>query len=414
LKSQKKVNRLVLGTALAALAILSGCDKDGYKLAFSHHLHVTENGVACSDCHGKMTEGRFAAPGHTACKECHGDWIETKEIGANTCGMCHKVKDLKKLPKSEYAKPVSNAVSKVGGVFRHTDALSNRCAECHGYLMDKKLSGVPQMTRGDKIRIREHAHRSGLDCSACHVDMDPRTPPASHRQNWTRRHGALGMQPDKACGVCHREESCRECHQVTKPASHNNLWRLKTHGIQAAWDRERCLVCHQQESCDACHASTPPQSHNGDWLRRNHCNNCHPSQSTGTGCTVCHKTNLESHPNPHSAGWLKQHCNRCHEPEVQNCGACHGFTTLDAHPNPHSVGWEDRHCYACHPGTPAADQCAVCHPGGNSLLVHQSFWPPFHNRFGGSVDVSICYECHEPGSAAVRSRQVRPKAGVPR
>ncbi|MEI8140664.1 MAG: cytochrome c3 family protein [bacterium] len=460
----------ILFVAISVLAViaLSGCNKeDDYKLAFSHNLHVADNGMACADCHGKLADGRFAVPTHASCKDCHEEWVESKKIDAKTCGMCHKIKDLRELSLDKPAKMASQA----SGMFVHTAALTNRCVDCHGLLMEKKLERVPEMTRKAKVGMREEAHRWGMDCAACHVDLDPKTPPKNHQQNWTRRHGALGTEPDNACGVCHREESCRECHQVTMPASHNNLWRLKTHGTQGAWDRARCLVCHQQDSCDACHADTRPQSHKAGW-DRSHCFSCHTSKGTGTGCVVCHETDISSHPNPHLAGWRDQHCNSCHigTPEAEQCGVCHeggasianhpnphrggwrqqhctschpgspdaqqcsvchgsslaaghsnphaagwrtqhcqnchagpeaagcavcheGVTSLANHPDPHSAGWRDRHCFSCHVGTPAADECAACHSGGNSVLVHQSTWPSTHNRFGAQGN---CSYCHRP------------------
>ena len=280
--------------------------------------------MVCVDCHGKMADGRFVLPAHAACKECHGDWIETKDISTNTCGKCHKVKDLQALA----SVASTNAPEEISGsLFVHTSALSNRCADCHGALIDKKLDHVPEMTRAVRVGIREKAHQWGLDCSACHLDLDRKTPPPSHRLAWKERHGAKGSLPDNACGVCHTHESCRECHQTTKPVSHNNLWRLKTHGTQAAWDRARCLVCHQQDSCAACHKETPPQSHTAGWLRN--------------------------------------------------------------------------HCYNCHVGSSAQNSCEFCHAGGNSVLLHESFWPDFHNR--SPYFINHCYACHFPGGA-VRSR----------
>src|ERR1035437_1861227 len=404
--------------ALILLAILlAGCNKENdYKLAFSHNLHVTENGIACTDCHGKMTAGRFAAAGHTACKECHGDWIETKEISANTCGMCHKAKDLKKLPNVEYAKPASNAVSQVGSVFRHSDALTKRCAECHGTLLDKKLKLVPELTHKEKVRIRDQAHSWGMSCTACHENMDRKTPPPSHSQNWTRRHGTMGTQPDNACGVCHSKESCRECHQVTMPASHNNLWRLKTHGMQAAWKRERCLVCHQEDSCTACHASTRPQSHNAGWAK-NHCQNCHPSRSTGTGCTLCHATGISSHPNPHPAGWLNAHCNNCHPGTVaaEPCSVCHGWSGIGSHPSPHKGDWLNAHCNNCHPGSSdPQQQCGTCHGVtglGSHPNPHKAGWLNQHcnNCHPGSSDAQQCGLCH--GVTGMSSHPNPHKAG---
>ena len=456
---------LILASSLSML-LSAGCNKEeSYKLAFSHNLHVTENGMACADCHGKLNEGRFAVPTHASCKECHEDWVTAKTIDAKTCGMCHKIKDLKELSLDKPGKMTAQA----NGVFMHSAALTNRCADCHGTLFDKKVTRIPEMTRKVKLEIRERAHKWGMDCAACHVNMDAKTPPPNHSQNWTRRHGELGTQPDNVCGVCHRDESCRECHQVTRPASHNNLWRLKTHGMQGAWDRARCLVCHQQDSCDACHAETRPLSHNAGW-KQNHCLNCHVSKGTGSGCTVCHETDIGSHPNPHAAGWRSQHCNNCHAgPQAEQCGVCHeggaslanhpnphgagwkmqhctschpgspdsqqcsvchggslaeghvnphvagwrsqhcnnchagseaagcgvcheGVTSLANHPDPHSAGWRERHCFSCHEGTPSADQCAVCHPGGNNTQVHSSFWPVFHNH----MNTKNCGFCHQP------------------
>ena len=426
------MNRTYVGMVLLAVSILvAGCDKEGRKLVFNHSLHVQDNGMACADCHGKSKEGRFAVAGHDACRDCHGDWLDEKKIEEATCGKCHKVKNLK----SELA-ALTAAYEKVPGapearLFAHTDALSNRCAECHGNLMDKKLVTVPPMNRAAKLEIRDRVHVSGVNCLACHVDMNPGTPPPSHKFEWTQRHGILSGKDEKACTVCHSEPSCRECHQVTQPASHNNLWRLKTHGLQAAWNRTKCLVCHEEDSCTTCHQETRPQSHNAGW-RDNHCFQCHTSKERGTGCALCHEGTIDTHPNPHAAGWRSSHCNTCHpgSPETANCRVCHGgdlvaghsnphpagwvnqhcnnchpgseaqkcsqchegVTSLATHPNPHSVGWREKHCFTCHPGS-SANECSPCHPGGNSVLIHQGFWPPVHNRFGDRAD---CHYCHEP------------------
>lgn len=420
---------LVATGGVAALVVASGCDKDKKpKLVFSHPLHVQDNGMACGDCHGKLQDGRFALAKHEACKDCHGDWIDTKEIKETTCGKCHKVKALQPDLNALEQPSASTSSNQVARVFRHSEGLTNRCVVCHAALMDKKQVTVPMLTRADKLAIRDSAHRSGESCAVCHQDMDTRTPPPSHRMDWTHRHGAYGRQPDAVCSVCHSATSCRECHQVTEPASHNNLWRLQTHGINAAWDRTRCLVCHQEEFCTACHAETAPQSHSAGWRDR-HCFQCHTSKERGTGCALCHEGTIETHPNPHPAGWrsshctschvgspeagqcavchgssshvdphpagwIDQHCNNCHPgPESQVCGQCHnGVTSLANHPDPHAVGWRKSHCFSCHPGSASAS-CTACHPGGNSVLVHQSFWPAVHNRFGDRV---TCTYCHEP------------------
>ena len=361
--------RQTLGTALvllAGLVMLSGCDPDKRTLAFSHNLHVKENGMACADCHGSGAEGRYILPTHKSCSDCHSDWIDTKTINEKTCGKCHKQKDPKDLA-YPVATAQTNSASMARGIFVHTAVLSNRCADCHGAILDPKVKVVAPLTPGDRIKIRTQAHAWGMDCKACHADLNRDTPPPSHQENWTKRHGALGAQSDNACGQCHREQACRDCHQVTKPQSHNNLWRLKTHGMEASFDRARCLVCHQQDSCTACHETTSPTTHTAGW-RDNHCKNCHTSTSGGggTGCAVCH-------------------------PNV-------GIGS--SHPDPHGPGWRQQHCFSCHEGSPETQQCAVCHAGATGGLqqIHHGFWPSVHNRFyGQNVD---CYYCHMPASAA--------------
>ncbi len=264
-----------------------------------------------------MDEGRFSRPTHRVCKECHEEWIETQKIGPETCGKCHAANDVKALPPAAESAPPADTSRKV---FVHTGALTNRCLDCHGSFMDKKLGYVPDMTRAEKVKIRNQAHQWGLACTSCHAEMDPKTPPPNHRTNWTRLHGALGTQPDNACGTCHGAEACQTCHEVTKPASHNNLWREKVHGLQASFDRSRCLVCHRQDSCEACHEGNRPQSHNANWRRG--------------------------------------------------------------------------HCWSCHDDSAAPNQCAVCHPGGNNVMLHQKYWPPSRHENKDPVKLSNCRSCH--------------------
>ncbi len=367
---------LVLGGAV-------GCDDEQkYVLNFSHKNHVEEYEVACADCHGEVTGGAFASPGHAACFDCHEDWMDTDKVSEKTCGECHKERDLKEL--SALEAPESTAVE--AGVFVHTAALSNRCADCHGGVLTEESFRVPEMKRGDRRRIREAAHQWGLDCTACHENMDPTTPPPSHDLNWERRHGGYSVENKNLCGLCHAEQSCRECHQETMPTSHNNLWRLKTHGMEAAWDRARCQVCHEEDSCTACHADTRPQSHNANW-EKTHCLQCHPSDATGTGCSFCHEGGLDAHPDPHPMNWESAHCRNCHagSPEAEQCKICHEGAGLDTHPNPHSAGFERNHCGSCHNGISGVS-CAACH-GGDLLEDHP-------NPHSSSFERNHCSSCH--------------------
>jgi hypothetical protein len=408
--------------ALAPLACLlvSGCDKDDYGLIFSHAQHVTEFEMSCEDCHGPLGPEGFTTLSHASCSDCH-DETEAEEISSTTCGLCHREKNPEELIAPAGA---------MSGAFVHTAGLEGRCNDCHGGIMEEELDRVPLLGRRDVLRLREDSHAQGMACTLCHVDMDPDVAPADHEQDWMRRHGLLGVLDDAACGACHAEDSCRECHSVMMPSDHNNLWRLKTHGVVSYWDRERCVLCHESDACDNCHQTVRPRSHHAGWnkthcyqchidsaggggcavchqdgladghpnphpagYRSRHCDSCHPGTPEAEQCTLCHEGGFEAHPNPHSAGWTRRHCDSCHpdNPQSRECRLCHD-TTVETHPNVHGPGWRDRHCFGCHQDASRND-CATCHPGGNSVLVHQGFWPPVHDRFGDQAD---CYVCHRP------------------
>ena len=386
--------------ALSAV-LLAGCDDEEqqYSLYFSHENHVNEYDAACSDCHGESEGGRFARPGHDSCVDCHEDWIDTEKITEKTCGQCHKARDLEELAGGE----PPDARILPGGEFIHTEALAERCTECHGDLFGEKLYDVPSLDRAARVRIRDMAHGWDMACTDCHVDLDPETAPLSHDLNWERRHGTYGIEADNACAMCHTEQSCRDCHAETMPESHTLLWKNKTHGIEAGWDRERCQVCHEEDSCTACHQEVRPVSHNAAW-RKNHCLNCHSSESTGTGCALCHEVSgPDSHPNPHDANWETAHCRSCHNgtPQGDTCNICHVDAGLDNHPNPHRGGYERSHCNSCHEGsTLYGVSCEACH--GDDLLgghpnPHQPGFARSHCSSchdGATVNGVSCERCH--------------------
>ncbi len=337
-----KMTRIIQFITCAALvAFLSGCDEDEerYQLRFSHYLHVTENEMGCDECHGEPGQPDFNTITHDTCLDCH-DEPEAEEISADTCGICHQEKQVSLFEASaspaeaaagegEEAETAAapaeaeEAAAPAQSVFVHTEALAEKCADCHDYLLDEELETVPVLGRDDIVDIRNQAHMSGQECSTCHVDMDPMIAPASHDMAWHRRHGQFAMQPDASCSVCHTQDNCMDCHSVMQPASHNNIFRTRTHGIIAATDRNSCMVCHLEDSCTSCHTSTRPRSHNARWAAagRNpsHCIACHTEASPGEGCVVCHENgnNLELHesfwPSSHNENPVGEiGCYQCH------------------------------------------------------------------------------------------------------
>lgn len=293
-----KTHRIIQSATVAAfLVLLVGCkEEDKYQLRFSHYLHVTENEMACDECHGEPGQPSFNAITHDTCLDCH-DEPDAEEISVDTCGICHQEKQLAvfSLPEVEEDSADESAEEEATSrnVFVHTGALADQCTDCHGSLMNEELETVPMLQRSDILSIREDAHGSGQDCLNCHVDMARNQEPANHDVAWMKRHGPLGMQDEASCSVCHAEESCRQCHSVMQPVNHNNIWRMRTHGVVAAWDRASCIVCHQEDSCDSCHAENRPRSHNARWgaagYKPTHCIGCHNTSTPGDGCVTCHE-----------------------------------------------------------------------------------------------------------------------------
>jgi hypothetical protein len=242
-----KTHCIIKGATVAALLVLLfGCKEDEYRLRFSHYLHVTENEMGCDECHGEPGQPSFNAITHDTCLDCHEE-PEAEEITADTCGICHKEKQLALFSLPELDEEESADASAVEdtpsrNVFVHTEALAGKCTDCHEGLLDEGLETVPMLQRSDILSIREASHGSGQDCLTCHVDMDRNQEPASHDVAWMKRHGLFGMQDDATCSVCHSEDSCTECHSVMQPVNHNNIWRMRSHGSVAAWNRASCMV----------------------------------------------------------------------------------------------------------------------------------------------------------------------------
>jgi len=320
-----KSKQMASGILVAVVvAFLSGCKEEKYELRFSHYLHVEDNGMECSDCHGEPG-AVFKPVSHETCSDCH-DETATEEISVETCGICHQEKQLPTFEGVEYMAPTSRSNQQV---FVHTDALADKCRDCHGSLLTEDLEIVPPLGRSGVLAIREEAHQSGQDCATCHIGMARDQAPSSHNVVWMKRHGIFGMQGDAACSVCHTEDSCRDCHSVMQPTSHNNLFRNKTHGVMAAWDRDSCQVCHEEDSCTSCHAQTRPRSHTGRWgvagFKPTHCIGCHDTSSPGDGCTTCHEGGNDVML--HARYWGGASINHDTLPAGISCYECHWTKT---------------------------------------------------------------------------------------
>jgi hypothetical protein len=325
-----------------ALLSLAGCmladafvaRKPAY--AFSHALHGGEQELACTDCHAK--------------------WEDAEDPGMPRpaqCGICHAGLDAEKPPERKVttlfegsdfrAAHAGRQSSEV--IFSHQRHATRgiECATCHADVAkdDGRLS-----VSGNALRmsmdacIACHLRTSGPkqdDCEACHSVIRAGVAPPSHSANWTRYHGTLvrGRSSERTdqCALCHKSSECTDCHHVELPASHNNYWRIRGHGLTASMDRQSCMTCHDSDSCQRCHEDIRPQSHVGNFgaPMDRHCLTCH-FPLRGETCGVCHpgtpSHDRASLPPDHNPG---MNCRMCHGngqplPHVDNgmsCTICH-------------------------------------------------------------------------------------------
>ena len=328
--------RVGLLLVAAYAGVVAGCmvfDGSGREEAppdFSHARHA-EAGLSCEDCHFADQDG--GTP---------------RMPSAAQCAICHH--------KLDEGKPASHQAASlyVGGTLRDAgeERLSSEIIFSHGAHTDRGLAcgtchvGIEASTAVDhaqRLRMEDcqscHAGAGvALACSTCHTEIRTDARPPNHAGAWQRLHGTVvrggseGAAND--CTLCHTEASCNECHQAVPPASHNNLWRLKTHGVTAGMDRQNCAVCHRTDFCERCHEETPPLSHKGGWGSPldKHCVRCHfPLQAES--CSVCHKGT----PSHNQAAPLPAD----HNPGM-NCVQCHGLTAPLPHPDKGDA------CIMCH------------------------------------------------------------------
>lgn len=300
-------------------------------IAFSHRLHVEEEGLSCTDCHlGAEDEDDPGMPTPALCSLCHDEDSEAE----------------KPAERRIEALLVGEAFASAGKRFAdevifphlaHVEAMD--CTGCHaGIESNDDVRSIPLLGMDDCMSC--HGQLSvANDCRTCHSEISRDRPPASHAHAWLEVHGGVVRSRSEAvaddCTLCHtRESDCRTCHQEMAPRDHTNHWRLKGHGLMAQLDRTSCAVCHRTDACNRCHRDAEPVSHRGPWATslNTHCLSCHQPIAT-QGCATCHQTN----PAHLSAAPLPAN----HNPAM-NCRQCHGLSA----PMPHVDNGDE--CIQCH------------------------------------------------------------------
>lgn len=327
---------------LGALLCLGGCflaealKQSERPFAFSHRLHVEDEGLECSDCHALWEDSEDPGmPRPAQCALCHADLDEEKPPDLQVAALFD----------GDRFRAARSGRQSEEILFSHQQhAGRSECSACHAAVAsdDGELA-----SRAAEVRLSMdtclacHATSAGpaeADCTACHAEIRQDAPPPSHHADWKRFHGSIfRARPEERrdqCALCHAPSDCTTCHQIELPENHNNYWRRRGHGLTASMDRRSCETCHDTDSCSRCHEETRPLSHTGSWgePRDRHCTSCHePLRSTS--CGVCHA----STPSHEMATPLPPD----HTPSM-NCRLCHG----NGQPLPHVDNGQT--CTSCH------------------------------------------------------------------
>lgn len=317
--------------AAACLSLTGGSRREP---SFPHRVHVVDNQLACTFCHGTVRAAETPGmPPPELCAPCHDQFDKDKPADRRVTAFFG--------PDSRY-RTVADASLDAEIVFSHRQHVTDGkldCEACHGDVQHQ--DEVPLAPLATKAACMECHARSGTanTCSTCHRTIGTDWRPPTHDPDWQRDHGATarcpGDEPVDRCELCHQDAtSCQACHQHVAPEDHDQTFRLRSHGAKASFDRSRCATCHTQDSCEQCHQETRPRSHRGGYGApgQRHCTSCHlPLQDND--CATCHRSN----PGHLSAAPLPPG----HVPAM-NCRMCHG----NGQPLPHPDGGHA--CTACH------------------------------------------------------------------
>lgn len=331
--------------ALFLLAGIAACAlvKRPQPVTFSHALHVEEQGVECSSCHGDVAEAddlkQRRLPGVDACKECHEDEDDAGRVASLALASY--------TPPRIYVPEFSHSLH-VG-----LDEIDGKCAPCHA------MGDATRSAAANRHKLCMECHREQFrdqSCRVCHADfaIDAPYPDRyfAHTGDFGQRHGVVAKGNEMVCEHCHSPGDCATCHSarhvdlvpsvrnpsaVERPYIHRAGF-LARHAIEARQDQTACLRCHQTNQCSDCHAQR--------------------GVAAGGGRT-----------SPHPAGWMQPgarsfhgrdarrdivSCATCHDQgPSSNCITCHRVGGVGG--SPHPPGWSsrldrngDKTCRVCH------------------------------------------------------------------
>lgn len=234
---------------------------------FPHKQHVAEQEMPCTACHD-MKGTPLPTLKTKGCLKCHGDGVPAY-AGLDT-------------PKPAVSLPHLAHASKLD------------CGDCHQAVVeDRHPAKTPLLAPGacGKCHEEKKVKLEMSACAKCHGKDMKREEPASHDGTWRTRHGldaqwTVFPEHGKDCRECHQPKTCKTCHAEELPRDHTGLWRVRTHGAAAGWDRDRCKTCHETGTCVRCHRDTRPLNHTGMWKQTH---GLTAGGRTNETCNVCHR-----------------------------------------------------------------------------------------------------------------------------
>ncbi|MEW6509641.1 MAG: cytochrome c3 family protein [Bacteroidota bacterium] len=369
-------------------------NNDATTIKFSHKFHLTEAGVACTDCHPTGKSSTNAADNlrstHDNCVSCHEEQIN------NTCAYCHKDPDnIQAAPAPERTLLFSHA--------QHAAMKDVECATCHAGLDTVEYAGPANMPGMATCTTCHNNVTATNACESCHTSFTNLIPANHLAADFKKEHRQMTRlgELEVSCATCHSQNFCAECHGATPlvqlgqsalmadpsprvaPGSdspramelqmvHSMNYRF-THGIDAKAKSADCYTCHSsRDFCAKCHAEGDnlapgerPAWHLGagfatlgvgsgggrhaEFARRDieSCMSCHDVRGGDPVCITCH-TDADgirgTDPRTHPGGFMKEEEEGAwHHDAGASCYTCH--TDMNASPN----------------GTPGRGFCGYCH-----------------------------------------------------
>lgn len=320
----KRFLNQTLFTASTLLILLGSqaCDpKKEVVQNFPHRPHA-EAEISCDSCHEIQPQG-ITMPTMDTCMTCHD--IDDQPVFGR-CNECHDKQGIQ-LTADSGDKIVNHQVIFQPHIpenwydvqYDHARFLTeeSNCLACHGNIPQSEGSTLVNLPSMETAMAFHDRMGYSNDCQVCHTELTVFTEPPSHKGNWERLHGRLMVFEDRQqCMICHTEtqNSCMTCHDIRQPRDHTNLFRRKTHGMKASWDRARCMECHRSDECESCHRAAadpvPPA----------------PFHTPDASCLTCHSPLAAQGPSPRPPqrlmkpmphrmmmGISPQRCLECHQ-----------------------------------------------------------------------------------------------------